>query len=272
MRLFGSMNKTKASLLLVASLLCTGNCLGQTLAPPTKISHAEPLYYDLVRDLGARKGEKEFNVGFEYGNFKTYNEHVTLVEYEFAPIHHLGVEAEADFSFITKTNPDADLPNSKMKCLRLATQYSFFVSSERKTTLALGYAQSVELADFKDYGRSSFFTNIVYNPFFVSAKRWGENFHTLLYTGPLVEHSLATSNLMAYWQINTSALYTIPHTRHFVGVELNQEVHHATVKTVVRPQVKIKLNPKLALGMVTGIPMDRKNEHISVFLRIIYEP
>lgn len=27
---------------------------------PDKVHHAEPLYNDLVRDLGARKGEKEF--------------------------------------------------------------------------------------------------------------------------------------------------------------------------------------------------------------------
>ena len=31
---------------------------------PDKILHAEPLYIDLIRDLGARKGEKEWNIGF----------------------------------------------------------------------------------------------------------------------------------------------------------------------------------------------------------------
>ncbi|HAI17051.1 MAG TPA: phosphoribosylformylglycinamidine synthase, partial [Xanthomarina gelatinilytica] len=30
---------------------------------PLKILHAEPLYIDLIRDLGARKGEKEWNIG-----------------------------------------------------------------------------------------------------------------------------------------------------------------------------------------------------------------
>lgn len=28
-----------------------------------KVLHAEPLYIDLIRDLGARKGEREWNVG-----------------------------------------------------------------------------------------------------------------------------------------------------------------------------------------------------------------
>jgi hypothetical protein len=35
----------------------------QTGAHPYKVLHAEPLYIDLIRDLGARKGEKEWNVG-----------------------------------------------------------------------------------------------------------------------------------------------------------------------------------------------------------------
>ena len=30
---------------------------------PVKVLHAEPLYIDLIRDLGARKGEKEWNLG-----------------------------------------------------------------------------------------------------------------------------------------------------------------------------------------------------------------
>lgn len=30
---------------------------------PDKVLHAEPLYIDLIRDLGARKGEKEWNLG-----------------------------------------------------------------------------------------------------------------------------------------------------------------------------------------------------------------
>ena len=35
---------------------------------PVKVHHIEPLYIDLVRDLGARKGEKELNIGAEFVN------------------------------------------------------------------------------------------------------------------------------------------------------------------------------------------------------------
>ncbi len=31
---------------------------------PDKVLHAEPLFIDLIRDLGARKGEREWNIGF----------------------------------------------------------------------------------------------------------------------------------------------------------------------------------------------------------------
>ena len=30
-----------------------------------KVLHAEPLFIDLIRDLGARKGEREWNIGFD---------------------------------------------------------------------------------------------------------------------------------------------------------------------------------------------------------------
>ena len=37
-------------------------------------------------------------------------------------------------------------------------------------------------------GNGKLFTGNIYNPFFVAAKRWGNNIHTLLYTGPAIQH------------------------------------------------------------------------------------
>ena len=53
---------------------------------PNKVTHAEPLYIDLIRDLGARKGEREWNVGLGLTDRSDYDEYITLVEYEWAPI------------------------------------------------------------------------------------------------------------------------------------------------------------------------------------------
>lgn len=264
------MNKIKTYFSAVAIFVFVSNCIAQT--KPDKVSHAEPLYFDLVRDLGARKGEKEINIGTDFTNIKNYNENAFLVEYEFAPINRLGFEVEADFSFFRRTAENVEVPNHKLECLRFSTQYSFFVSTKLKTTLAVGYTQIVEFTDFKHYGKSNFFTGTVYNPFFVAAKRWGENFHTLVYTSPLLEHDFVTNKLAVNWQINTSFLCTIPQTKHFAGVELNHEINNGKYELTIRPQIKIKFSKKLAIGIVTGIQINKPNESCSSFLRIIYEP
>src|SRR5690554_6480770 len=144
-----------------------------------KVHHIEPLYIDLVRDLGARKGEKEFNIGGEFVNTSSYSIFKSLVEYEFAPINRLGLEVEADFSFYDGYTDAKNIPGNTMDELRISAQYSFFVSPKYKTTLALGYAQIFELTDFDNYSSSTLVQELVYSPFFVAAKRWGDRFHTL---------------------------------------------------------------------------------------------
>ena len=66
------MKKIKTYLIITATTFFASNISAQTL--PDKVSHAEPLYLDLVRDLGARKGEKELNVGAEFINTNEYRE------------------------------------------------------------------------------------------------------------------------------------------------------------------------------------------------------
>ena len=39
-----------------------------SLKSPAKVKHAEPLFIDLRRDLGERKGEAEFNIGYGISN------------------------------------------------------------------------------------------------------------------------------------------------------------------------------------------------------------
>src|SRR5690554_105364 len=136
-----------------AMMVFISNAFAQT--PPEKVSHAEPLYMDLVRDLGARKGEREINAGIDFIKSKNYNEWACLVEYEFAPIHRLGLEVEADFSFFQRTAATAESPGNKLEGLRFSSQYSFWVSTPLQTT----------------YRKNNLVTGTVYNPFFVAAKR-----------------------------------------------------------------------------------------------------
>lgn len=243
----------------------------QNKEEPAKVLHAEPLYIDLIRDLGARKGEKEWNIGLGLTDRNDYDEYLALIEYEWAPMNRLGLEVELPFS-IYPTNANGAAPGSKLNGLKLAAQYSFFVSEKMKTSLALGYIHEFEMTTFKSYNDSKFFTGNKYNPFFVAAKRWGNNFHTLVYTGPSIEHIFEDNSTYTTWEINTSLHYMITGTRNFIGIEFNKEVYEGNFDMTIRPQMRVGIADNLLIGIVTGIPVSRENERLSTFLRLIYEP
>lgn len=200
-----------------------------------------------------------------------YREYAVLAEYEFAPIDRLGLEIETDFSFYAKTNSQSQIPENKLDKLILSVQYSFFVSPKYQTTMAIGYAHEFELTDFSSYDSAKFVTGMVYKPFFVAAKKWGESFHTLIFTGPIMSHNFNETYTSVDWQINTSLHYNIPNTHHFIGVEFNKEVVDSEFKMTMRPQLKLQLNEAFAVGLVAGFPIDNQEEKFSSFFRLIYE-
>ncbi|TDD73777.1 HAEPLYID family protein [Flavobacterium caseinilyticum] len=237
-----------------------------------KVLHAEPLYIDLIRDLGARKGEREWNVGLGLTDNITHDEYTALIEYEWAPIDRLGLEIELPFSIYYPTISDAETPGSSLHSIKLAAQYTFFVSEKKKLSMALGYIHEFQLTDFKNYQSDTFFTGNVYNPFLVVAKRWGQNFHTLLYTGPQFSTRFADNAQETNWQINSNVHYMIPGSRNFIGVEFNKEIKENDFDMTIRPQMRVEVTKKLLIGIVTGIPIKREIQRFSTFLRLIYEP
>lgn len=239
---------------------------------PDKVLHAEPLYIDLIRDLGARKGEKEWNIGFGITDNENYDEYEALVEYEWAPLNRLGLEVELPFSFYYPINGNGTAPSSKLNSLKLAAQYSFFVSEKHKTSMAIGYIHEFELTEFDNYGNDRFFQGNVYNPFFVAAKRWGNNFHTLIYTGPAIAHHFDDNSTHTSWEVNSNIHYMITGTRNFIGVEFNKTFEKGDFDMTIRPQMRVGIADNLLIGIVTGIPVNRENERFSSFLRLIYEP
>lgn len=268
--------KTTKQILLAGILSILGgfSAFAQNKSNPVKVSHAEPIFQDLVRDLGARKGEKEFNLGADFSSGKNYRESGYLAEYEFAPINRLGLEVETDFSFFTPKNNSTkeQIPGNRLDGIRLSAQYTFFVSEKSQTSMALGYTQVIEFTDFKNYGKGKFITGLVYSPFFVAAKKWGSHIHTLVYTYPMIQHELGEKQTPVDWQINTSVMYSLPNSGHFIGVEVNKEISHGKMSVTLRPQVKIKLDSHFAVGIVTGIPVSHDKENVSSFLRLVYEP
>ena len=239
-----------------------------------KVLHAEPLYIDLIRDLGARKGEKEWNVGMGLIDRKKYDEYEALVEYEFAPIDRLGLEIELPFSFYyaPKDDTSSKAPSSRLNSIKLAAQYTFLVSEKAKTSLAIGYLHEFEITDFSSYTSSRFFTGNIYYPFFIAAKRWGNNFHTLIYTGPSIQQHFHDNSWETTLEIHTNFHYMIPGTRNFIGVEVNKEIYNGGMDIVLRPQMRVGLTDNIMIGIVTGIAIQKRDERFSSFLRLIYEP
>lgn len=240
---------------------------------PDKVLHAEPLYIDLIRDLGARKGEKEWNVGLEMVDKLEFDSYEALIEYEWAPVDRLGLEVELPFTFyspIQNTKRDS-IPSNQLNSLKVAAQWSFFVNQDMATSMAIGYINELELSDFRNFG-NPLLTGNIYNPFVVIAKRWGSNFHTLLYTGPRVRQDFATATFHTSYEAHTSLHYMITGTRNFIGVEFNKGFDGGHFDMTMRPQMRVGIADNLLIGIVAGIPLSRTNERLSSFVRLIWEP
>lgn len=240
---------------------------------PGKVLHAEPLYIDLIRDLGARKGEKEWNLGLGLTDNLKFDSYEALIEYEWAPVNRLGLEVELPFTFClpaSGTHKDS-VPSNHLNSIKIAAQWSFFVNEPMSTSMALGYINEFELSHFRDFGKPLIKGNI-YNPFFVVAKRWGNNFHSLVYTGPMIAQHFGSKKFHTSYDINSSFHYMIPGTRNFIGVEFNKTLDKGNFDMTIRPQMRVGIADNFLIGIVAGIPVSRENERLSSFLRLIWEP
>jgi hypothetical protein len=238
-----------------------------------KVLHAEPLYIDLIRDLGARKGEKEWNIATGMQDKRRYDEFHALIEYEWAPVDRLGLEVELPMSIYSFRNGgrEGTIPANRLESLKLASQYTFLVSEKKNISLALGYIHEFELADLNRLGKERAWKGNIFNPFFVAAKRWGTNYHTLLYTGPRISKEFDHGTEFIY-DINLNFHYMVTGTRNFIGLEMNQEVYAGKLTTTLRPQMRLGLAENLMVGIVSAIPIGQPDAGLGSFVRLIYEP
>lgn len=246
----------------------------QDAFPKDKVLHAEPLFIDLIRDLGARKGESEWNVGAGINDRLRDDHYAYLIEYEWAPIDRLGLEVELPVTIYPSRSDNGGIRMgaSKINSIKLAAQYSYYVSEKYKTSLAVGYIHEFNMVPFSRYGSGSLFHGNTYNPFAIAAKRWGNNFHTLYYGGPEIYVAPRAHHVHWAFQNNFNIHYMIPGTRNFIGIELNQLSSEGHSTLTLRPQMRISLADNLMIGVVAGIPSKKGEERLSSFFRLIYEP
>lgn len=238
---------------------------------PDKVLHAEPLYIDLIRDLGARKGEKEWNFGYGLTDFQSFDEYELLVEYEFAVIDRLGLEFEVPVQLYSGKDQNL-VPDNRIESIKLAAQWSFLVDQEISTSMALGYINEFLFYPINQMEQKGLFEGNLFNPFLIAAKRWGDHFHSLIYTGPRFEYHFEPSDWEFEYELHLNFHYMVPGTGNFIGVEYNQYFGGDQYSGVLRPQARVDINEHLLLGFVTGIPVDRTDEGLSFFMRLIYEP
>jgi hypothetical protein len=235
-----------------------------------KVQHAEPLYIDLIRDLGARKGEAEWNVGWGMKDKKTKDEVEMLVEYEWAVRDRLGLEIEVPVTFYSRLNGNGTVPPNRVESLKLAAQRTMVVDTVRNLSFAVGYIHQFVLRDPAQVRVGDPFRGNVYNPFGVVAKRWGTNWHTLVYGGYQWERDAAERTSRT--ELHTSVHYLVPGTRNFVGLETNGYREQGNVQATLRPQVRLGIRENLLLGIATSVPLDRRQEGMGTFMRLIWEP
>lgn len=245
----------------------------ETKGEKPKVLHAEPLYIDLIRDLGAHKGEREWNIGFGIKDNLRYDTYEALIEYEWAPVDRLGLEVELPFTFVAPVNgyENDTLPQSRLESLKMAAQWTFLVLPQYDLSLALGYIHELEFSSLKNFG-NPLFTGNLYNPFFIAAKRFGNNYHTLIYTGPRIEQEFRTRKWHTSYEMHTNFHYMISGTRNFIGVEINKHFSRNDFDMVLRPQIRLGIADNFLIGIVNGIPIRRENQRFSSFMRIIWEP
>lgn len=263
------------SILAITSILCSLPATAQTgdTTLPVKIKHIEPLYVDLIRDLGARKGEREWNIGFGSAHLNDHVELTTLVEYEFAPVNRLGFEVEIPFTFsVGPRNQEEPLPGNRLDGLKLATQYTFLVAPRWNTSAALGYLNEFELTSFNKYGKEQIVRANLMHPFLVVAKSWKHNIHTMLITGPEWEKEMRSSKTEFYYHVNASIHYSVMSTKSVIGLEVNTLFASEFTSVVLRPQMRMMVSKTSKIGLVAGIPMDTRYDSYSFFVRWIYEP
>lgn len=74
------------------------------------------------------------------------------------------------------------------------------------------------------------------------------------------------------YEMHLNAHHLLRNTRHFVGIEMNSYWSDNRVDFTLRPQMRLEFSEHFLLGIVPGINLNRTEDRLSFFVRLIYEP
>lgn len=241
------------------------------------IKHADPVFEDLTTELGADKGVNELNINFGYRNMVSdYHTLLGQLEYEFAPADNLGFEILLPFT-IYFPNPLSyiERPANTVEFLSWTGQFTFFQSSEKNISLAVGLENTFESIDpykspqEKKDGFS--LENIKYNPFIIVAKNWQDKFFILFKGGPMLNHDIDDNSIDFIPLLHSAFHYSISEQdESYIGLELNKALEDGDFEMYIRPQLILELSDNFDLGVAIGIPVKKPETRWSTFFRLAY--
>lgn len=267
------MKQNGACCLFLYFCLSLSPLLAQESAP--KVKHADPVYEDLITELGAKKGANELNVNFGYRNMEERH-HLVLsqLELEYAPIDNLGFEITLPYTaYFTNTEADLQRRDNRIEFLQWGVQYTFYSSLEKGLSLAFSFQNTYgQEEDYKPDNADGFTVeNIRYLPYLIAAKNWQDTWFLLFSGGTELNQDLVDNDVGFEHQLNTAFHYGFSENDHFIGIELNKSLEEGDFEMMMRPQLILEVSDSFTLGSTIGIPVLISDTRWTAFLRLAYE-
>lgn len=176
----------------------------------------EPMIFDLMRPLGARRGEMEVNA---------------LVDYD-ARAGGLSWAPELEYAFDDGFALEVELPFENADL----SKYKFGLQKTMETDLARGMINGWQSILYKDYGSKYISADVTY----IHALRWNERWSSVSLLGLRMHH--LNGHTRTDPLLNNSVLYDVS-TRLTLGLEFNHEMQSGNRwRYRVTPQMHYDLN------------------------------
>lgn len=203
----------------------------------------EPLYFDLVRGLGAKRGEFEFNV---------------LTTADFRPYGGVGWAPEVEWAFADRYAIEFEIPmhDGRLEALKLAQQGTF---RERRPNFIHGWQVIVE-GKLEGVGE--------FTALYLAGRRFGRRTSMLAMLGPRV--AVDSSETGAELLVNPSVFVDIDE-RFTIGLENNAVIDGRDSSLRSLPQLHLQLGRHTRVQVGGGVEVSEDGLRPAVGIRLVIE-